>query len=481
MKQDFLKRIVCALLTAAMVCTMPCMTQIVGASANRGSGAETGIAVQAPPNALASPVETSVPSLGASAPYESGILPMRQTTLSAAPSYDLGMSRDEMTRELLRAKPVFSLQNGSHESIDARSGALSLSYPLATLVGVGGMDLSLTLSYSSAESGALDYGYAEERADGTYVLHTREKPQYTAQNGLSAGWQFSIPSIRAELHFDEEGNADDAYQTILLDNGKAILLDDGVIRECLVYTEGLDVFIVDHPGYAYTLCEGTLFDGKAVASMLSYKDGTVYYFAANGSCLGKADRFGNRICYGYDASNRLTCVRDDFGRSIDLVWTDAGFTVSASDGTAVTVSFSDGLISSVSYGAGELSSFTYEMQNARIGVSENTDGVTVPFTLLTEVLHPAADASSYAYAPCAEYEKDGSVSYLPRVTERSDTVSGIRKNAVTYQYYKHRLTKPEVEALSSYDGTDSVWSQNGIPCDAYGYFAGGCHDRFRRR
>ena len=64
----------------------------------------------------------------------------------------------DMSGAMRRSYPVFSIQNSTNEYVDIHSGSLKLTYELANLQGVNGMDLSLSVSYDSSDAHNVEKG-----------------------------------------------------------------------------------------------------------------------------------------------------------------------------------------------------------------------------------------------------------------------------------------------------------------------------------
>ena len=543
MKMKNLKRFLCIMLAASMICLLPGMTYAVSAVQREfASQSETeDLAAVTGASSVAQPMETGRASRDLSDQYQSGIFTAFSTdsnlTLASATTAE---TSPDMMRDLRKVNPAFSIQSSTNEEIDLNTGSLNLSYPLASMKGVNGMDLSLSLNYSSVSANTKDRGYTDydevlvgyhiwytveeiytspegietdkflyleydyvslgdwddytdwlesgpyvtEYEDGStcsknyqYYTHesvtqyhykstTAERPISAAENGLGYGWSFDIPHIKKITNFDEEGQPTDYYRTIVLDSGKGLTLDGDVLCDFIItesrVSNGANT-VTAYTDYQYAETAENV-GGQSASYVLSYKDGTKYYFDANDLCIGKADRFGNRILYAY-TNGKLTSLADDFGRSITLTWGTNDITITSSDGASAYIILASGGISSVSYNSAETWQFTYSTQNAVFGDQQSV----IPYVLLTEVSHPNQCVSVYEYDTTTVDRPDGTNDQVFQVKKRYDTVSGTQKNILEYAYRGNYLSDYSVEnaLFVQNHSEDNIWTQNGIDYDVY--------------
>ena len=553
----YCKRILSVFLVAAFLCLLPGMPHIVSAASDHASKQQTfsetlSSDTNVQKSATLSATEFAVKK-DLSATHQSGILQTAQllssanqavTLASAAASSD---TPPDMMAALTKANPVFSIQNSTNESIDVNTGSLNIRYPLASMAGVNGMDLSLDLRYSSFDANTLEKGYVEYHpivigyavsyikhstythdddvwyaqtgytqpvsvadysdfmdwidsgpytvenpvgyepgtvevfylecvSDGYisgYMYNSTTAPKATtvASNGLSTGWHFGIPYIKQITAFDENGDPDLSGKRLVLDTGNSFELKDDLLHSSDKFEEDAFDYPDPYPGYAYQSAENLSFGNIAVAHVLTYKDGTEYYFDNSDICIGKKDRFGNTIRYVYDAANRLSAIYDDFGRSITVIWTENGFAVSSSDGSSVFVTVENGNIASITYNETETSAFSYATQNAKFAYDPfDLTAEEIPYVLLTEISHPNASKTTYVYSKNTASRPDGSSDEIFQIEHRFDTANGTEQNHLYYAYNGYYLTDYsyfEELALESNVDANSIWADQNVPCDVY--------------
>ena len=551
-----LKRIFCLSLVMALIFTLPGMTHIVSAATRETSETDNTVMPTTENQIAGQPLEAVSSNRDLTAEYESGIWKQSVLTNAASeqgvmPASELaGQTPPDMMYALRKVNPVFSSKNNSNENIDLNTGSLNLSYPLASMAGVNGMDLSLSVNYSSASSNTREQGYTNyylQKTGYVYITYIKtstftylddveyeevigeirvwkddlslmleyllsgphinenpsnhvqgtieeyefeildiseeqiwvtnilsvEKPIHTAESGLGYGWQFNIPYIKSITSFDENGNQDYSYKTIVLDNGQQIGLEDDEIRSFDRYYATMEHV---ESGYTYT-ASSVIFNGQTATHILSYKDGMKYYFDANDRCLGKEDRFGNQIFYAYTSSGKLSAITDNYGRYIRLTWYASKVTISASDGTSVDAEISNNRLVSITYNntqSTEKTTFSYIQQNAVVGNYNTTlvDPALIPYHLLTEISYPNGIRSSFVYVTGVASRPGGCYDDVFQIKERYDTVNGEKKNTVTYQYSGCYLsdyqTQEEAffeEILQTGITPQNIWEDNGIELD----------------
>ena len=90
----------------------------------------------------------------------------------------------DMSGAMRRSYPVFSIQNSTNEYVDIHSGSLKLTYELANLQGVNGMDLSLSVSYDSSDAHNVEKGYSDyETYMSEYAIFYRIGVEYRPEQG----------------------------------------------------------------------------------------------------------------------------------------------------------------------------------------------------------------------------------------------------------------------------------------------------------
>ena len=461
----------------------------------------------------------------------------------------------DMTKYLKNEYIPITFGVAKNESIDVMTGNLSLSFPLATIVGVGGADLSLSISYNSSDSGITDKSWDETfytlyyvrygellmttNDSGEYVSYYGEnsikyfatehdklvwmspyvypvgipveyegrdamyyetaileegtfesplpalKPKiYLADsNGLAPGWRFDIPvlekldnpsaSASTSSNSVSESNSDPDTGTgestppdvfYLLHFGGSSYRIKNLEFENRKTTD-LSIEAVD-----ITVCE------RSAAFLLTAKDGTKYYFDADGNIICSEDRFGRKIKYTFtviEEKPHLSSITDDFGRSITVTYVGGVISSVNAPGNA-TVSFaasgsdfSSRTINSISYG-GETTSFTY-LENTigksalygrfDVGTAEEEviASIETEYRLISQVTYPNGDKTDYVYDTIyAEWGTDG-LEELFTISSRKDTVSGAVRNLYTYSNSGGYYTMQALSGISA-EERDMYWS-----------------------
>ena len=162
-----------------------------------------------------------------------------------------------------------------------------------------------------------------------------------------------------------------------------------------------------------------------------------------------------------------------FGRSITVSWSSGTATVTSSAGGSVTIGSS-----SISYGNGETTSFTYTDVNAIFGYGTKEGGSTyIPYHLLTGITHPNGDTTTYEYIYHDAGMPDGSIeSYYP-IGKRYDTISGVKKNELTYSYqgsaksdYSAMISEKIAQIRDETIDIPELWGNYGVSADELGMF-----------
>ncbi|MBQ8496734.1 MAG: hypothetical protein IJ489_04665, partial [Clostridia bacterium] len=532
-----IKRIFCLSLVMAMIFTLPGMTHIVSAATRKSSETDNTVTMTRENQISGQPLEAVSANRDLTAEYESGI--WKQSALAnvaAEQGVTLASETTEQTPPdmmyaLRKVNPVFSVKNNNNETIDLNTGSLNLSYPLASMAGVNGMDLSLSLNYSSSSANTLDKGYSdpsweiigdaieyskyssdtqeteyfsilvsteesdefldylsngpytETNAEGqtvtieyrilgvnphyeyVYEYYTAEVSHSVAENGLGYGWHFNIPYIKKLAYFDE-GELTDYYRTIVLDNGKGLILEGDILCDFIITEENASNMpspTVGYTDYQYTDSTETV-GNQSAAKVLSYKDGTKYYFDENDLCIGKEDRFGNQIVYNY-ANGKLSSITDGYHRQITLTWETNAVEVTASNGSSVRIVVGENAVSSICYNNNETSSFTYVTQNISFG----DQAIQIPHILLTEITHPNQCTSIYEYQIRSYTRPNSSIEDSFQIKKRYDMVNSIQKNIINYSYGGNYMTdySSSNQDLIQNQTSNNIWTQNGIDYDDY--------------
>ena len=424
----------------------------------------------------------------------------------------------DMSKYIKTVTAPYILGN-SNAGVNLPNGALSISYPLVGMS--GGMGLSLDIEYDSSDSNT-DTVHWNESAIVRYYIVLQDIIEYTSsggesgidyhepfimwyssyepyiedlqffsspvpvnftegdytctcvtvavgdgstrvpitsivgraenatRNGLGDGWKFSIPNIETFEYYEFSTELyDRSHRIIKLDTGETFNLVGTSIRD-----RKLNDITLESASIAVNSSTATL--------LLTRKDGTKYYFDADGLCLKKEDRFGNAVYYTYSSSGesaRLTEMRDSFGRKIiiDYSYDSSSVTVTASDGTRVVISV-DGenqdyiKLSSIDYGAGEVYSFSYSHLYGKANIVNDYETFEgeIGYVLLENITHPSGDGTVIGYtSESTNFGGTGTKEYY-FVKSTKDVIGGADKNSVSYGRTGNSYDASYHDSLSEY-------------------------------
>ena len=276
---------------------------------------------------------------------------------------------------------AFALGGGVGGDIDPRTGAFSASVPLVTVAGRGDSSVSLTLGWDQARAGAgLD------------------------RFGFGGGWGLGTTFIETQ-----------GAITVYPASGGAYTVDD-------TFASGLHDYPLHDLTFAFA--KGTLptrvgaTSPGAYSYTITYDDGRVDYFDADGNLLARIDRFGNRTDLQYQQLSpdqwQPTAIIDSYGLTTT-------FTYDATSLTVATPARSDGVV-------------------ARTVVQFDNDN------RVSTVTDPSGSVAGFAYAPVS----DSPFQYL-------DTVAGPNgaQTNVTYQEIKFSSPLLQLFVAQSLQVTDA--------------------------
>lgn len=317
---------------------------------------------------------------------------------SGLPSRSAASQYQDMSQYLKTVTYPYILNN-TNTGVNLPNGALTASYPLVNIMGIGGMNLSLELKYDSSDSNTDEINWSESTNELYYItiqdVVSYENPY--GDNGTTyyeptTLWYDTYSDYQEELYTYEhflpsqfdDGDYTCVHQLVIVEHGSTRMPEMFVVDksgnaasnglgagwkfnipniETLQYVEpstGLNVRshkIINLDTWEAFNVNGTQFVGRELQDitlqsicstvnqrtatlLLERKDGKKYYFDEDGLCLKKEDRFGNAIYYSYlynGDSALLSEISDDFGRRVSLA-----YTYPESGDSFVTISASDG-------------------------------------------------------------------------------------------------------------------------------------------
>ena len=445
----------------------------------------------------------------------------RQTRTGATTVYSSGSVSEntriaDMTKYLKNDYIPMFTGIGQNENIDVMTGSLSLSFPLAKIVGAGGADISLSLIYNSADSNLSEKSWGESINTSYYVrygelLITTDD----AGNNVSYYGENSIKYFATEqdkyswmspyvypVGTEVEYNGRDAvyYQTAILEEGtfvsplpvskpKVYLSDSNGLAPGWKFdiptlerldnptaSDDADVYYILHFGDNSYRIKNLAFEnrmttdlsieavnimvcGKTAVFLISEKDGTKYYFDGDGTVICSEDRYGRRISYSFTViagKPHLSSITDDFGRSISVSYDASGVISSVSAPGNATVTFST---SGSDFNSRTINSLSY-------GTGETTS-----FTYLDNMICESATYGRFD----ANTIEDGTIAYIETEYRLISKVTYPNGDTTDYTYEK-------VYSSWGTDGCDTTFAISsrsdtvlGTVKNSYSYFIDGSY------
>ena len=263
---------------------------------------------------------------------------------------------------------AFALGGGVGGQVDPRTGQFSVSLPLTTVASRGTSSVTYNLSWDQSRAGAgVDrYGFGAGWSLGTtFVDPTGTGTVYPADGGAYG--------------IDDDGTFDSGLQNYPL--------HDMVFARAVGNLPALPPAFPDELGYAFTL---------------TFDDGRIDYFDADGNLVARVDRFGNRTQLTYtqvgDNQWQPTSIIDAYGQATTFSYDgSASVTVATptrSDGVVAEtlVTFNDDdQIYSVTDPTGGMATFGYTTVSGSSDTTEYLNQVTGPGGAITTVGYTEID------------------------------------------------------------------------------------------
>lgn len=195
---------------------------------------------------------------------------------------------------------------------------------------------------------------------------------------------------------------------------------------------------------------------------LAVKDGSGYYFSADGRLLAHHNVHGNLLLYQYTstaATGKLSAIMDTFGRTVYIsrAATETGetITITTPDNYSTVLTLTrlswmdsgDLALTAITYPDQTQELYSYAQGTVYFNNSGKTPtlGASVPYALLTSITYPTGAVLSYAYGNTATINHNliGSRTIF-RVSERKWTAGGVDYNKQTYVYNGEYTNYPNV-------------------------------------
>ena len=336
----------------------------------------------------------------------------------------------------------FFVNSGENESISPVSGALTYIMNLATIPGINGMDINLSLRYDSDKSVAqgkyrvTGCGYEE---NGTVINHSNHNYEPFVWEDKSpfmfgTGWR---------LNYDYIYRRDDQLY---------LELSDG--REYKISGTSPSYILTGYNTKSLTLTGSGSSDS---AYTLTFADGTVETFGSDGVLTSITDRFGNKLLFTHskiskpvDESNPnrgtytdCLCITDTH-TTVLIEYNLTTECITLPDGSTIVFSYTyrnnDYLLTEITDQNGMSTTLTYQRNLCGLDDYDISYINDHPYTYfykyqklyynyLTRILYPTGASTVYSY------EKSSSETYVTYlVNSREDKAGDSSYNHVTFSY-----------------------------------------------
>ena len=262
--------------------------------------------------------------------------------------------------------------NGINDSIDPSTGVLSYSENICSLPGKNGLDLNLSLTYSSSSPNTA------KNVDEAF--------------NIASNWKFNVPYLTDKDGKKIEDSEKDKVKYITLESGATYeVIAKGskfIFKNCTdsSFNTGDDVFQndVNHSG------------GQNSVFLLKYKNGNTQYFDKNGRWIKTKNRFGNTITVTR-SSNTEVVITDTLDRNVVIRTGDyrEWQTITTPDGKVTTLKYN--IVQNGSYKKRVLAVKTDAVgNNTNFTYTVSTDDLCKN-ALLTKIVFPTGLENYYEY------------------------------------------------------------------------------------
>lgn len=262
--------------------------------------------------------------------------------------------------------------NGINDSIDPSTGVLSYSENICSLPGKNGLDLNLSLTYSSSSPNTA------KDVDEAF--------------NIASNWKFNVPYLTDKDGKKIEDSEKDKVKYITLESGATYeVIAKGskfIFKNCTdsSFNTGDDVFQndVNHSG------------GQNSFFLLKYKNGNTQYFDENGRWIKTKNRFGNTITVTR-SSNTEVVITDTLDRNVVIRTGDyrEWQTITTPDGKVTTLKYN--IVQNGSYKKRVLAVKTDAVgNNTNFTYTVSTDDLCKN-ALLTKIVFPTGLENYYEY------------------------------------------------------------------------------------
>ena len=342
-------------------------------------------------------------------------------------------SADESTPNLDNSDLPFFFSKESKESINYGTGVLSYEDHIVTIPGRNGLDLNLTVDYSSDKASALEAYRYHDPPLFTNNTRARRKNNYRyPYQSIADGWRLKLPYV-------------------IPNNGTLIdylVLADGTTYQ---YNKNIDTYhdwsIVVQTGHSKPY--GYSRAGVVIRCSLTYlEDGRVEYYDDLGRLVAIVDRFGNKIEFfysGFPVSGQYgtITIKDSNSNNIYIYYSDIKLQISLPDNLTVEYHMTGydtntkrNLLTHKIDQLGRKTEFKYFNGSALYDVyyRNPTSTASLPQSLLETIIYQSGAVTSYSYIKTQGWLTDLGWHEYYRLYSRQDKDGSAIYNQETFTF-----------------------------------------------
>ncbi len=317
--------------------------------------------------------------------------------------------------------------SGVREAVNPENGALTVTYDLFTLKGMGGdAQYPINLVYNNRCSSQKEESAKYNETTNSYDNITADKSKFLQSvEKLGTGWRFDMPYVE----IPDDKNKTNTY----------VYMPDGRVFKQGDTESGLEDYKLSDAKF---LKENV--NGVKEEYVLKFVNGDEYRFNGKGYPECKSDKFGNIVNYIWSSDDIpvLTGISNNFGDTVSLSYTDKSVTVQYKDRKYVinrTSAENGFLINSVKDPQGRITEFGYEERNLKFdffNTQECGQTSTNKYYLLNKIKYTGGLETNYEYITSKKwlYEENGGFAEYTKLSARYDLNSDVKADKVTYEY-----------------------------------------------
>ena len=319
--------------------------------------------------------------------------------------------------------------SGVREVINPENGALTMTYDLFTLKGMGGeTSYAITLVYNNRYASQREertvynpttYAYDNIYADRNAFLQSIQK--------FGIGWRLDMPYVE----IPDARNKTNIY----------VHMPDGRVFKSGNTESGLEDYKLSDVKFSTTKDNSS---GEITEYTLTYANGDIYSFNAKGYLHSKSDKFGNNINFNWSTEDipLLNSITNNWGDTVTFVYTDSTITAQYKERkyTINQTSTGDGcLISSIKDPQGRVTEFSYTEKNFKFDFfspQERNQTGTNKYHLLNKVKYSGGLETNYEYIISKKWLYEGGNGFMEysKLSARYDLNTGRKTSRITYEY-----------------------------------------------